>query len=176
MAELEEVGFVFGDYDRRDHPVDDCGVWPKPYQLKKRKKKGASDDTDLAAEAAKVVAITLGKPLPDSSDSSIASGDCDAEKEDDESIKDLRLEETMATNSNAADAEISGDESEAVEREVHKVETMEAEVKSEPESPVLVKGRWRCSKCAKDEFVHFIDACVHEAACYNMQFAVADVL
>jgi hypothetical protein len=199
---------MFDKYDRKDYPVDTCGVWPKPYQLEKRKRKshsdkdaddGAEGDVDegavnngktaavfgledtQATEAVAYINATEDDGKPTAADLDLADAqaleDVDAAEVSGEPAAEATYVVDVA-NAVAAVSDAPSDDAVVVAAEVL-VEDGEQDngipVLAETQSvatPVfqLIKGRWRCSICSKDEFLHFIDACAHEATCSGMQF------
>ena len=171
LAELEAAGFVFGNIDRRHYPVDECGVWPKPYQLKKRSRKVVDDNSD-GDEDAEVV----GSDEDDDEENNQDEASDDEEEEEEEHGGD-EVETGTDLGLNNEGHGMKDDNGTEEENEVVAAEVLEElQLEPEPVSPVFIKGRWVCSSCQKDEFLHFVDACAHEAACSEMQFAAVESL
>ena len=167
---------MFGDIDRRDYPVDECGVWPKPYQLKKRTRRVADDESEGADgvgsdDDSEGDEEADGNNLDDGSDEEEEDADDGGEAELDMDLDLANEGHGMEVNEGAK----ADDEDDGVNAD-DQVVAEEVLEEPEPVAPVLIKGRWVCSECQKDEFLHFIDACAHEAACSGMQFAAVESL
>lgn len=91
-----------------------------------------------------------------------------SDDEDNESHDDTQEEDggSRRNDDDETDAEKANDDDTAAK--------VEEDATEEGPERALIKGRWTCTVCAKDEFCSFIDACVHEAYCAKMVFKQVD--